>query len=198
MTNLARRVFTERRGVVLPLLVFLIVNIALLALAVLPLRTAVASAEEDSQAARHELNLARAEDKRAHDARARKEQADVELKKFYAEILPHSFSGARGLITSWAKKTADASNLRYNSGEFQQKQERDSRLVRVSGNVILSGDYANIRRFLYALETAPEFVIVDNVALQQSSLGLTGAGQRANTAINLELSVATYFLGGER
>jgi Tfp pilus assembly protein PilO len=198
MNNLARRVFTERRGVVLPLLVFLIVNIALLALAVVPLRTAVASAEEDAQTARNELNLAKGEDKRAHDARARKEQADVELKKFYAEILPHSLPGARGLITSWAKKTADASNLRYNSGEFQQKEERDSRLVRVSGKVILSGDYANIRRFLYALETAPEFVIVDNVALQQSGIGLTGAGQRANSAINLELSVATYYLGGER
>ena len=198
MNSLARRVFTERRAVVFPLLVFLVVNVGLLALAVLPLQRAVASAETNAQDATFQLNEAKAEDRRAHDARGRKEQADVELRKFYAEILPHDLSGARGLITSWAKKTADASNLRYNSAEFQQKEERDSRLVRVSGKVGLSGEYAAIRRFLYALETAPEFIIVDNVALQQSGLGLTGQGQRSNAAINLELSVATFYLGGAR
>jgi hypothetical protein len=199
--SLARRIFVERRAVLLPLLVFLAINIGLVLLAVVPLQRAVASAEEQKIESKRLLDMAKIDDRAAQQASGRKDQADVELRKFYSEILPHDFPSARDLVISWAKKTADDSRLRFNSGTFDQKDDKDSRLVRVFGKVILNGDYANIRRFLYALETAPEFVIVENVELSQSGLGEGTGVQPANTpskGIDLELTFATYYLGGAR
>ena len=33
--------------------------------------------------------------------------------------------------------------------------------------MILSGSYADMRTFIHALETAPEFVVIDNVSLAE-------------------------------
>jgi Tfp pilus assembly protein PilO len=52
------------------------------------------------------------------------------------------------------------------------------------------GRYANIRRFLYAVETASEFVVVEKVGLAQS----TATEQGSNGALEVSLVVATYFV----
>jgi len=57
--------------------------------------------------------------------------------------------------------------------------------------VTLVGDYQNIRRFLYAVETAREFLVVERVALSQATdlkAGNTGA-------LEVTLDIATYYLG---
>jgi Tfp pilus assembly protein PilO len=193
--SLAKRIYVERRKVALPLLGFLAANIAVFTLAVLPLRRAVASAEEGAIDATMKLNLAKVSERNAIESGAKTKQADEELQKFYAEILPRDFATARSLVLYWSQRTAGASSLTLRSGEFEQKTVDDSRLVRVSGRITLIGQYANIRRFLYALETAEEFIIVENVALEQAMLqGATGA----NTTLTLALDLATYYLGGTR
>ncbi len=93
--SLARRIFVERRRVVLPLLVFLIANIAVLVLVVFPLQQSVASAESARVQATLSLENARKQQKPAVDQKAGKERADIELKKFYTQILPKDFR-ARG------------------------------------------------------------------------------------------------------
>jgi Tfp pilus assembly protein PilO len=186
--SLWRRIYLEHRKVLLPLLVFLIANVAVLLLAVLPLRQGVKSADEDERAAFLKLNEARLADRKAKENSTREEQAKVELRKFYEDILPIDFPTARDLLYVWAQKTAVASRLQYKSGIMDFEPVKESRLVKVLYKFSLSGDYADIRKFLYSLETATEFVVVERVELAQSQLGTN-----TNGPLSLLVNVATYY-----
>ena len=52
----------------------------------------------------------------------------------------------------------------------------------------LSGDYRNIRRFIHELETAPEFLVLENVELTQSEI--------ENRGLNVSVDIATYYRAG--
>ena len=52
----------------------------------------------------------------------------------------------------------------------------------------LAGAYTNIRRFIHQLETAPEFRVLESVALAQEEEGERG--------LNVTASVATYYRTG--
>jgi hypothetical protein len=188
--SLATRVFTERRRVVLPLLVFLALNVAVLALIVFPLQRSVASAESASAQAALSLQSARKLQKTVADEKAAKARADVELKKFYTEILPKDFAGARNLTNFWLGRIAEESRLTYRAGQYDSEEVRGSGLMKLTGEVTLVGDYADIRRFLYQVETAREFVIIERVALSQPGAVQGGA------QLDLALSVVTYFRPG--
>jgi Tfp pilus assembly protein PilO len=43
--------------------------------------------------------------------------------------------------------------------------KKDARVARLVVRVSLEGDYEAFRQFIYALETAPEFVVVDDVTI---------------------------------
>jgi hypothetical protein len=49
----------------------------------------------------------------------------------------------------------------------------------------LSGDYEDIRGFIYDLETAADFVVIENIRL--------AAGVEANAPLSVFLEVATYY-----
>jgi Tfp pilus assembly protein PilO len=186
--SLWRRIYVEYRAIVLPLLVFLAANVAVLALAVLPLQQGVKSAENESIDATLHLAQARQAAKSAKDAASRKDQAVGELRKFYEQILPLDYPTARNVLFVWAQNTAAASRLRFKGGVIDFDPVKDSRLVKVIWKVTLSGDYPDIRKFLYDLETAQSFVIVERVELEQSMLTNAATGQ-----LNIVLNVATYY-----
>ena len=186
--TLWRRVFSERRAVLLPLVVAFVANAAVLALGVVPLRQAVKNAEQSAIDARLRLGAARKGDQDAKASRAGKDRADVEMKKFYAEVLPRGYQGATTLTNFWLQRIAAESGLRFEAGSFQHTAVQDSGLVKFTAKVDLSGEYANIRRFLYEVETAEQFVTIESVQLSQSAPGQSG-GQ---LAISLEIS--TYYV----
>ncbi len=67
---------------------------------------------------------------------------------------------------------------------------KDSQLERMSDKVTLVGDYQNIRKFLYTVETAPQFVVIERVGLSQATdLRSTNSGR-----LEVTLDVATYYL----
>jgi Tfp pilus assembly protein PilO len=156
---------------------------------VLPLARSVSGLEDEAENSRVALLTARARDKQAKDAGASKTRADVELKKFYGEILPANASAARRLIST-LERSANESGLTFERTQLEEAAIKDSKLERMSGKVTLVGDYANIRKFLYAIETAPEFVIVDRVALEQAADAKSASGGR----LVVTLDVATYYL----
>ena len=65
------------------------------------------------------------------------------------------------------------------------KPQQDSQLVKFVYTVALSGEYRNIRRFIHALETAPEFLVLEDVELSQSG--------EENKALNVMMQIATYY-----
>ena len=189
--SLWRRVYAERRAIVLPLAVALVANVAVLALGVFPLERSVAGAESAALEAKADLANARREDMQAKTARTSMERGDVELKKFYAEILPHDYGSAIDILNFSLGDAADDVNLKFQTGQWDREAIRDSSLTKVTGKITLTGDYANIRQFLYNLETATEFVVVEKVELTEANT------VRATTALEVQLAVATYYLTDE-
>jgi hypothetical protein len=186
---LLRRIFLERRTVLLPLLVAFVVNVGVLLLGVLPLRQGVGGAEQDALTARLNLAGARAAEKGAKQAQAGKERADQEMRKFYAEILPRNFDAASNLITFWPMKIAAESRVKWGSGQTQTKPlQEPSNLVRVSSKATLSGEYSDIRRFLYEIETAEQFVVIESVELSQSG------SPQSTGVLEVTLEIATYYV----
>ena len=190
--SLVSRVFSERRAVLVPLAIFLIGNVLVLALVVWPLQAAVSGADEARYAGAKAVESARRSEADANAQRAGKDRADVELKRFYGEILPKDFQGAVRVANFALQRLADESRVSLRSGTWDPEVVRDSRLTRMTGQLILTGDYTNIRRFLYEVETAQEFVIIERVELSQATVA------QNESQLELALSVATYYHSNAR
>jgi Tfp pilus assembly protein PilO len=178
-----RRVFDERRRIVLPLFVVLMANLALYALAVFPLSRRVAGAEERAGIARAALTAAAREHDLARATLEGKDRADRELRRFYAEVLPGNQPAARRITYLRLAQLAREAGLEPGRSAFEVEEIRESTLTRMGMSLDLQGDYSAIRRFVYLLETAPEFTIIENVTLASSEEG----------QLHLTLSLATYY-----
>jgi len=185
--SLTTRIFRERRRVIVPLLVFLLANAAGLAY-VFWLQQSMDAARASRDGALASLTLARKNKKDAEGQRGSKEQADVELRKFYSDVLPKNLPGALNVLNFWLNKVATTAHVSYHAGSYNHEQVRDSRLTKVKGEITLAGDYANVRQFLYELETSQEFIVIEKVELSQPNAA------QANAKLEVALTVATYYL----
>jgi Tfp pilus assembly protein PilO len=181
----ARRVLREKRALIWPIAIAVIVNAALYAIVVYPLSKKVAGGEQAAQASAAALQAARRDYDAARATIAGKQQADVELQKFYSEVLPPDLSGARRITFLRMEQLATQYDLRLVRATSNAKQQPDSNLDRLTYMAALSGEYRNIRRFIHALETAPEFLVLEHVDLAQ--------GDQENRALNVSLTIATYY-----
>jgi Tfp pilus assembly protein PilO len=190
--SLWSRVYQERRAVIVPLVIVLVANAAVFGLAVLPLQRSVTTAESTVIDTTLALAEARRAEKQARDAKASKERAETELRKFYADVLPRDINTARKATTAWLQQAVTDAGLTFKSNQLNFADVRDSELKRVIVKFTLQGRYPNIRKFLYAVETAEEFIVVEKVELGQSGSDAPGnAG-----VLEVQLTVATYFLAG--
>ena len=132
------RIFAERRAVVVPLALFLLANIGVLLGVVWPMQRAVNGADEAHYQATKSLAAARKLETEWKAKRNSKDRADLELRKFYSEILPTNFRTARASSpTSSSSESATESKLVLRSGQWEPEPIKDSTLTRVSGTVTL-------------------------------------------------------------
>jgi Tfp pilus assembly protein PilO len=184
--NLFRRIVTEKRGMIVPLGIAAAANLLLFVLLVFPLGRQVANAQQEAQQQREVLRRARQDATSAKAMVTGKQQADVSLRKFYQDVLPANASAARGITYRRLSQIARESNVRLERGTNEPKREKDSHLEKITTTYILSGQYRDVRRFIYALETAPEFMILENVAL-------TAPSDERDRGLSVRLDVATYY-----
>jgi Tfp pilus assembly protein PilO len=190
--SLWSRIYGERRAILLPLVAGLIGNVAILVLAVLPLGRSVDAAQAEVLQARGRLAQAKRQAQQLVAANDRRKHADEELRTFYGTILPRDFAHATRTTNLWLQQAARQAGLRFQASHFESKEVRESRLVRAQSTVTLLGRYPDIRRFLAAMETAPEFVVVEQVELAQTG----NDAPTADSQLEIALAVATYFLAG--
>lgn len=186
---LLRRVLAEHRRVVIALAVLLVVSIAVYAAAVYPLAQRVANIQQRDRAAEQGLADARREYDAARNALTGKERAGVELATFYRDILPADLAGARRLTYLRLEQLARESGLKLRSSNYDVDTPRNSTLRRLQIKVELEGSYDSIRTFIYQLDAAPEFVVIDDVSLSKG--GLEG------DALQLSMRLSTYFRSTE-
>jgi len=187
MGALVARVLVERRRVLLPLGVAALVNLGVYALAVYPLSLKVASSERRAGTARAQLQAAEREDAATRAVLERAEQANADLRKFYRDTLPSSVEGARRMSYAKLASLADHHGLVIERRSYDRDTGYRGRLHKLKITMALSGEYRDIRAFLHALETSPEFVVIEDVSLSE------GANPGAPLAVAVQL--ATYYAG---
>lgn len=183
------RVMHEHRAWIVPLAVVLIVNVGLLVGVVLPLARAATTSEQRADAARQALVAAERELKAAEATRDSQSTATQELETFYREVLPKDFRTAARLTHVKLAQLAEKHGVRYERMSASPERERDSTLEHLTVSMELSGDYEAIRAFLHELETAPDFVVIDNMVLNDAQAA-SGGG------LTLSLELSTYYLAG--
>jgi len=188
--SLWRRVFTERRSVIVPLATVLAINLVVLAAVVLPLQASVGGDESRAEDVKLDLAVARRAERLANDTQASKVRADEDLKKFYDDVLPSGLSEARDLLFLHMRTLSQKTGVAFSNSTFEPEALDDSSLVRLKVETVLTGPYPNIRRFIYELETADEFFIIESLKLGQSNLSSTTGG-----ALQIVLQVSTYYIG---
>jgi hypothetical protein len=183
--TLARRVLVEKRSLIYPLVGVILANVALFIAVVYPLSLKVANGERDARNASAARQSAQAEYDGARATVTGKKQADEELKKFYGAVLPPDQSAARRILYAKIDKLESTANVKPGAKDFEATQERGSQLGKLTATVTLTGEYRNIRQFIHELETAPEFLILENVAVSQ--------GSERDRGLTVVVKVATYF-----
>ncbi len=185
MTTLLKRVIAEKRGLVLPLAIALLANIVAYAFVVHPRGVKAAGAADRAAAATAELGVAEREYSVARTLVSGKARADEELSAFYEKVLPASHEAARRL-TYALPALAQKSGVRWarSTSEIDQVTQKGEKVRHLLISMVLQGDYQDFRAFMYALERAPDFLIIDDVQLTESN---------ANEPLTLVLRMSTYF-----
>ena len=186
MTDL-RRVVAENRRSVYIIAVALLVNIALYALVVYPLSQRVQNGEQQAGDATRELVAAQRMFAAAGATVAGKKDADAELVRFYEDVLPADISAARRVLYPRLDQLARTANLTTVRSNFEPPDSgREGELRRLAMTLLVAGEYSNVRRFIHQLETAPEFLVLESVAVTSDAEDRT---------LNVTARVATYYRG---
>ena len=165
-----RRVVQERRGIIIPLAAWLALNLLAYLIVVRPLQAKSAGAADRAAAAASSVRVAEKELALARELVSGKAQADNELSAFYEKVLPADLTAARRMTYASLPALARKTSVRYEARTTSvDDMDRESRLGHMTIRMVLQGDYRDIRRFIYELESAPDFVILDRLTLTESS-----------------------------
>ncbi len=182
---LMRRVVREHRAWIWPLAVVVAINVVALVLGVVPMSRSVAGAEARARAASADAAAAAAELEAATLARDGRDTATGELDVFYRDVLPADVAAARRLLQLRVAQLARTHDVVFTRSIATPEQIRGSELTRLRANVTLYGRYGDVRGFLYDLETASDFVVVDSIILTE--------GEDPSAPLDLTMVVSTYY-----
>lgn len=184
--NLAARIVTEKRLAVGTAGAVLLAAALLHGLVVGPLRSGMDLARARARSASHalaagEAGLAAARTRLAGAARARES-----LDAFHRGVLPNDLAAARALTYPRLAALAGRLGLDLERRTSEAEPVDGGRLGRLRANLFLAGDYMDVRRFIDALETAPEFVVIEEIALSRRP-------DAADAKLALTLGLSTYY-----
>jgi Tfp pilus assembly protein PilO len=180
-----KRIFDEKRRLVIPLLAALALNIALYALLVYPLGVRVRSMEQREQAAAQEMAAAQREDAAARAVLQGRDRTGSALNTFYKDVLPTSLSNARDVTFLRLEELGEQHGIRIKRRTSTTDKDKKGSLARLRITTELEGNYENIRRFIYQLESGSNFVVIDSVQLSQDAA--------PGSPLALTLGLSTYY-----
>ncbi len=185
MNALVTRALSENRTVAIGLAVAFAANVLAWFLVVRPLEAKSTGAADRATAAANTLRAAERELAQADALVKGKARADEELDAFYRKVLPADLTAARRMTYASLPALARKTGVKYEARTTSvDRVDRSSDLERMAIRMILEGDYENVRQFIYALESAPEFVIIDDVVLVE------GTG---DDPLRLTIDLSTYY-----
>jgi Tfp pilus assembly protein PilO len=181
------RVYREKQRLILPLAILAVANLVALVLVVYPLSRRVAATEQSARDTKRRLASATQEYRQAQATLDGRERTDKQLERFYAEVLPKDQTAARRITYLKLAQLARDADLLYERRSFEiELPKKDSTLTRMDIEVPLNGEYADVRRFIHTLETAPEFLVIREVEVAKSA-------DEKKSALTLTLNLTTYY-----
>ena len=184
-----RRIVAEKRPFIMLLAVALLANIGVYAFVVYPLGVRSAGAATRASNAAISLRAAQADFAAARALVSGTTRADQELQTFYGKVLPADFSSARRLTYTTLPDLAKKAVIRImeRRTDVDDASIKKTGLSRLAIRVLLQGDYESFRQFLYGIESAAEFVIIDDVAMEQVD---------ASRPLSFSVELSTYYRQG--
>jgi hypothetical protein len=179
-----RRALSENRWLVLPLSAVLLANAAAYLFVVRPLALSSRGAAARADAAARAVSLAERDLAVAQSLVSNKAHADEELTVFYRKVLPATQAQAVRMTYARLPGLARQADVEYARRRQELSVDEDSKLGVLTIRMELRGEYESLREFIYRLETAPEFVIIDNVTLTEPD---------AYQPLTLLITLSTYF-----
>ena len=180
-----KRILVEKRALIVPLVLGLLANIAAYGLWVYPLGVKSAGAADRAVAATKSLEAAERELAAARELVSGKSRADQELATFFEKVLPADLASARNLTFATLPALAKKANVKMVDRRFEiAKPEKNARLGLLRIHTAWQGDYESFRRFIYSLESASPFVIIDDVSLAQTDPA---------KPLTLQMELSTYY-----
>ena len=181
-----RRVLAEKRIAFAAAGIVLLADLLLYVLAVQPARAGVRQAGARAAQAARDAAARSADVEHAHARLAGARRAREQLEQFRAGVLPRDLAQARDLAYPRLAALAGRFGLDLERRTSALDDDGDARFRRLEATLRLSGRYGDVRRFIEAVETAPEFLIIDAIALSRRDT------ERGDGLV-LTLGVATYF-----
>jgi hypothetical protein len=181
-----KRILVERRSLIVPIALGAVLNVAAYALWVYPLGVKSEGAGERAAAAATALKAAERDFAAAKGLVTGKSRADEELSTFYDKVLPATEADARRQTYAPLAALARKTNVKFaeRRTEPDQTTAKNARVSRLKIRMSLQGEYEALRQFIYDIESAPEFLIIDDVTLSQNDPG---------KPLTLIIELSTYY-----
>lgn len=184
--NLVRRIFIDKRAALLIIGGLLLVDLILYGAVISPLEGVVARANTRAEGASEAALTARNTLAEAQAVLKGATRVDRELAAFYANVLPEDLMEAREIIYPALAALATEANLALERRTSVRGQDEDGLLGWLQTTMRLVGDYRDIRQFMESLESGPNFLVIEEVALSQTP-------DAGDSELALSMTVATYF-----
>src|SRR4026209_1557615 len=140
--TLRRRVFAEKRAVIVPLAIAALANVLVYALVVYPLRQKSLGAADRAKNAAVTLKAAEQDFANARELVAGKSRAEQELLTFYGKVLPADQLAALRLTYGPLPALARKANVKVIARHWAPEvPKKDARVARLVVRVSLEGDY---------------------------------------------------------
>jgi hypothetical protein len=194
VTALGPRIYAENRRLIVTLAVAAVVNAILYVLVVNPLARRSAGAAERATVAAQARQNAERDLQAARALITGKAKAEEELNAFYRKVLPANGSAARRMTYVPIVEIARRNNVEYVNRTYESEAEEigtgtrgaaKTSLMRLTTRVVLQGDYEDLRAFIYELERASEFVVIDDVTLIEAE---------ENEPVTLTIHLSTFYV----
>jgi Tfp pilus assembly protein PilO len=179
------RVLREQQRWLIPLIAIIVINIGVLVGVVLPMARSVDAVERRGAAAAKALADATKDLKDAQATRDGQTQAGTDLATFYRQVLPVDVASARRITGIKLSQMARAHDVTFERSQADIETIKNSSLDRLVMSYELAGNWDDIRKFIYEIETGQEFIVIDNVLLSE--------GAEGGSPLSLRLEVSTYF-----
>ena len=181
----ARRVILENRFASFLIAGLFSADIALVSLVISPWSERVERSSQRADLGMSNRGLALRELRQAQATLDGQNMATAELQRFYSDVLEKDLATARSVSSETLAQLSSRYGLVMERRTTSIDSESSGSLKRLNIAVRLEGRYENMRRFLYALETGSDFIVIEEISLTDS--------RSADSLQVLTLGLATYF-----